>query len=233
MRRIGSHNHFLIINQYQYCSMKKNLFFTCLILAVSPLFFSCRERAKEGNKNNASTKPVSRGQKYVIDTKESVVTWKGAMLVGANSHAGYASVSKGELMVDDDQLVGGTAEVGMNTILDESHRNDNELIRHLKSADFFDTEKFPVSTIDITGVTSTNDANNNITGNLTIKGITHPVSFPAQMQVKDGIANATGKLVIDRTDWDVRYRSGKFYDLLADKAIADSIEINIKIVARK
>ena len=73
----------------------------------------------------------------------------------------------------------------------------------------------------------------NVTGNLTIKGITHPVSFPATIEVGDEIVKANGKLVIDRTLWDVRYRSGKFFDNLKDQAIADSIEFHIMIIAKK
>ena len=213
--------------------MKKNLFITSLILLVTSLFFSCLERVKSANEGIASAGPVSRGQTYVIDPTQSVVTWKGAMLVGSNSHEGYISVSKGELMIEEDQLVGGGAQVDMNTIRDENQQSDNGLVKHLKSADFFDTEKFPFSSIAITGVGSANDTIKNITGNLTIKGVTHPVTFSTQVKVKDGIARANGRLVIDRTDWNVRYRSGKFYDLLADKVIADSIEIGITIVARK
>jgi hypothetical protein len=53
------------------------------------------------------------------------------------------------------------------------------------------------------------------------------------MEVKDGVAKANGKLVIDRTLWGIRYNSGKFFADLADKAISDSIEFNIKIVAKK
>jgi len=73
----------------------------------------------------------------------------------------------------------------------------------------------------------------NITGNLTIKGITHAVTFPAKVEVKREIVNANGKVIIDRTLWDVHYRSGKFYDNLADKAISDDIEFDMKIVPRK
>jgi polyisoprenoid-binding protein YceI len=136
-------------------------------------------------------------------------------------------------MIEKGQLVGGTVEVDMNTIEDKNHGSDNGMVNHLKNPDFFDVKKFPFSTIAITGVAAINEENKNITGNLTIKGITHPVTFPAKMESKDGVVKADGKLVIDRTDWGIRYRSGKFFDNLADKTISDSIEFNIKIVAKK
>ncbi len=206
-----------------------------MILFIAPLFFSCGGRAKEENKNNvpASNLPLHNGnEKYVlIDTVESVVDWKGSNTFG--THTGYIYISKGELVVENDQLIGGTVEVDMNTIEDENHKSDNGLIEHLKDADFFDVKKFPFSTIVLTKVVSINVDDKEITGNLTIKGLTHPVTFPAKTEVKDGIVKANGKLVIDRTKWDVRYGSGKFFYNIADKTISDSIAFNIKIVAKQ
>jgi polyisoprenoid-binding protein YceI len=217
--------------------MNNKLSITYLILMIAPFFFGCSGPVKEENKNNASASSLALhvgNEKYVaIDTKESVVTWKGSNLIGSNSHTGYVYISKGELMIENGELMGGTVEVDMNTIEDKNHGSDNKLVHHLKDPDFFEVKKFPFSTIALTGVASTNGENKNVTGNLTIKGITHPVSFPAEMEVKDGIVTANAKLVIDRTLWDVRYKSGKFYDNLADQAMSDSIEFHIKIVEKK
>lgn len=213
--------------------MKNKLSIIYLVLIISSFFFGCRELVKEENKNNAPASSVSLGQKYSIDIKESVVAWKGSMLIGSNSHTGYVYISKGELMIENGQLVGGTAEVNMNTIVDDRYRSDNNLIEHLKSPDFFDVEKFPTSSIIITKVESTNTENKKVSGNLTIKGITHPVTFPAKINVEDGIVKMNGKLVIDRTQWNVKYNSGKFYDILADETLSDDIEFHINIVASK
>jgi polyisoprenoid-binding protein YceI len=217
--------------------MNNKLSITYLILMITPFFFGCSGPVKEENKNNASASSLALhvgNEKYLaIDTKESVVTWKGSNLIGSNSHTGYVYISKGELMIENGQLTGGTVEVDMNTIEDKNHGSDNKLVYHLKDPDFFEVKKFPFSTIAITRVASINGENKKVTGNLTIKGITHPVTFPAQMEIKDGIVKADGKLVIDRTLWDVRYKSGKFYDNLADQAMSDSIEFHIKIVAKK
>jgi polyisoprenoid-binding protein YceI len=215
--------------------MNNKLYTTYLILIISPLFFGCGGPVTGGNKNNASASSISLhvgNEKYfIIDTKESVVAWTGSSVHG--KHTGYVYISKGESMIENGQLVGGTVEVGMSTIEDDDHRSDNNLIKHLKDADFFDVKKFPFSTIAITKVESINGENKKVTGNLTIKGITHPVTFPAKIEVKGGIVKANGKLVIDRTKWDVRYKSGKFFDNLKDQAIADSIEFQIEIVAKK
>ena len=215
--------------------MNNRLSLLYLIMMIALVFPACRGRAKAGNDNNKSEGPVSLhtgDEKYVaIDTKESVVTWKGSNSFGA--HTGYVYLSKGELMIENDQLVGGTVEVDMNTIEDEKYGRDNGLVQHLKNPDFFDVKKFPTATIAITKAEPTAGGDKNITGNLTIKGITNPVGFPAKVEIKDGTVRADGKLVIDRTKWDVRYNSGKFYDNLADKTISDSIEFHVKIVAKK
>ena len=158
----------------------------------------------------------------------------GGPVTGGNKNKAPASSSS--LHVGDEKyfiLDMKESVVDMNTIEDGSHRSDNNLIKHLKDADFFDVKKFPFSTIAITRVASINVEDREITGNLTIKGITHPATFPARIEVKGGVVKANGKLVIDRTLWDVRYKSGKFFDNLKDQAIADSIEFNIKIVAKQ
>ena len=218
--------------------MNNKLSITNLILFIAPLFFGCGGSVKEENKNNASASAVSLGhvasEKYSIDTTESVITWEGSMVFGFDEeHIGYVYTSKGELMIEKDSLVGGTAEIDMNTIEFKDKENKNTPVKHLKSPDYFDVEKFPISTISITKVAYAVRGNIKVTGNLTIKGITNPVTFPAKIEVKDGIVKANGKVVIDRTQWGIRYRSGKFYDNLADQAVSDDIEIHMKIVAKK
>ena len=218
--------------------MNNKISITYLILSIVAFFFGCRGPVpvKEENKNNASASSVSQGQKYTIDTKESVLTWKGSMVFDFDKgDVGYVYISKGELMIEKDSLVGGTVVIDMNTIEYGDKEKKNTPVKHLKSPDYFDVEKFPISTFAITKVESVNVRSKTIkvTGNLTIKGITNSVTFPAEIEVKDGIVKANGKVVIDRTQWGIRYRSGKFYDNLADIAVSDDIEIRMKIVAKK
>jgi polyisoprenoid-binding protein YceI len=218
--------------------MNSKLPTTYLILIIALLFFGCRGPVKQENENNAPANSVSlehvAGEKYIIDTKESVLTWEGSMVFGfAEKSIGYVYISKGELMIEKSQLVGGEAEIDMNTIEYKDKASNNTPVKHLKSPDYFDVEKFPISTFSITKVAYVIREYIKVTGNLTIKGITNPVTFPAKMEVKDGIVRANGKVVIDRTQWGIRYRSGKFYDNLADQAVSDDIEIQMNIVAKK
>lgn len=216
--------------------MRNSFTISYLILVVTPFFFNCRGPVKEDNGNVlASSLSLHVGsEKYLaIDKKQSVVVWKGTNLLRSNNHTGYVSLSKGELKIENGQLVGGIAEIDMNTIQDEKHQSNNGLVEHLKEPDFFDVKKFPFSTFVIIRSEPINGEDNSVDGNLTIKGITHPVTFPAKIETKNGIIKMSGKLVIDRTKWDVRYKSRKFFDLVADQVISDSIEFNIKIIAKK
>lgn len=213
--------------------MNNKLSISCIILIIAQTFFSCRGPVKDESKSNELASSMSFGEKYSINTKESSITWKGSMLVGTNSHTGYISISQGELNIEKGQITGGKAIVDMNTIEDENHDRENGLVDHLKAPDFFEVKKFPVSTFEFTKGVPTNGENKNVSGNLTIKGITHLVNFPAQIEIKDGIVKMNGKLVIDRTKWGVVYKSGKFYDLLADQTMSDNIEFQIKVVAKK
>src|SRR5688572_11107367 len=98
--------------------MNKKLSITYLILIIAPFFLGCGGPVKEENKNNASASSLSlhAGDEnyFIIDMKESVVTWKGSSVEGA--HTGYVYISKGELMIENGQLMGGTVEVDMSTI---------------------------------------------------------------------------------------------------------------------
>ncbi len=185
-------------------------------------------------------------KKYIIDTKESVVIWKGSMLLGAwegstlvndGSVTGDVDLLKGELLIENLHIVGGTVEVDMNTI----EQKFDDQCPHNKLPEFFNVKKFPVSTFAITKVETWNDGNtkvtgNNIkvTGNLTIEGVTKAVSFPAKMHFKDGMDGTVvvnGTLILDRTDWGIDYRSS--FDKNGDVTISDDVKLFLKIVAKK
>lgn len=215
--------------------MNKKTSLAYVILGFVIVIIGCEEPEKKEIKKDTSGSSVSlheENEKYFeVDPKQSVVVWKGSSVKGG--HDGYAYVSKGELMIENGELTGGTVEIDMSKTEGPGHDKDNNLINNLKGPDFFDVQKFPFSTIVITKVASRNAVDKEVTGNLTIKGITHPVTFPAKLEIRDGVATGSGTLVIDRTEWNVRYRSGKFFDNLKDQAIDDSIEFNIKVVAKQ
>jgi polyisoprenoid-binding protein YceI len=175
----------------------------------------------------ASAKPVA------IDTSSSSIKWVGKKVTG--QHNGTVNLKSGEVDVEGNKVNGGHFEIDMTSIkvLDLTDAKDNaKLTGHLKSDDFFGVEKNPVATFKITSVKplkGKKDANAEITGDLTIKGITNPVTFPAWVEAKDGKGSAKGKFPIDRTLYNVRYNSGKYVPNIGDKMIYDNFDVEIDI----
>jgi polyisoprenoid-binding protein YceI len=177
----------------------------------------------------------SAAQTYAVDTNESRLEWKGQKVAG--SHNGILMIKSGELMVTDGQLTGGNFEMDMSTIrvLDLSNRSMNEkLLNHLKSEDFFSVEEYPISTFAITSATLKEDSTYSITGDLSIKATTAPVTFDADVEIDDGTATATATITYDRTVYGIQYGSGSFFSDLGDNMINDEIEmtINLKTVTQ-
>lgn len=175
---------------------------------------------------------TSEAQTYAVDTNESRLEWKGRKVTG--SHNGILMIKSGELVVTDGQLTGGNFEMDMTTIrvLDLSNRNMNEkLLNHLKSDDFFSIEEFPTSTFVITSATPGDSNNYSITGDLSIKGTTAPVTFDTTVDIADGTATATATIKYDRTVYDIQYGSGSFFSNLGDNMINDEIEMTVTLKA--
>ncbi|WP_335966185.1 YceI family protein [Galbibacter sp. PAP.153] len=160
-----------------------------------------------------------------VDIEKSEVTWKGYKVTG--SHEGTVALKSGELEFNGETLTGGNFAVDMTTIgsTDLSGDYKGKLDGHLKSDDFFGVEKFPTATLKITNAKANGKNSYEVTGDLTIKGKTNPVTFT--MSVYENKANAT--LKIDRAKYDVRYGSGSFFDNLGDKTIYDEFDLVVDL----
>ena len=165
---------------------------------------------------------------YTIDTDESVIEWKGEKIVG-NGHTGTIQFSEGNLNMKGDKLVGGTFVADMNTIKEGSER----LVGHLKSDDFFSVATYPTAELTITKIGKGKSGEALVTANLTIKGKTEVVTFPAILKLDGDNLLATAELTFDRSKFDVRYGSNSFFDNLGDKAIKNEIVVNVKVKASK
>ena len=172
---------------------------------------------------------VGQGEKtsFEIDTKASKVYWTGKKVSG--EHTGYLHIDAGTVSVKNDKVVGADVKLDMNSIecTDLSGEWKDKLVGHLKSDDFFSVEKFPTADFKITDVNG-----DKVVGKLTIKGITHEVSFPAKVSVEGNTVTASGTATIDRTLYDIKYGSGKFFSDLGDRMINDDFEIKFELTAR-
>jgi len=167
--------------------------------------------------------------KFEIISTQSNISWTGRKVTGA--HNGTIAIKEGQLTFNDGKLATGQFIIDTTSIriLDVTDPELNtQFAGHLASDDFFSSEKYPAAFFEITSVTG----DNHIEGNLTIKGITHPIGFDAQIITKDGDSlTASGKIVIDRTKYDMKFRSGNFFQNLGDTLIYNDFDLNVNIYA--
>ena len=171
---------------------------------------------------------------YKVDTSASIVNWKAYKVTG--QHYGTVNLKSGALQFTDGKLTGGSFDLNMTSIkvLDMQGDMAGKLEGHLKSDDFFSAEKNPTASFVITKVGSRGTPGNyRIAGNLTIKGITKEVKFDATINIVDGKATGEAAIKIDRTDFNIQYRSGNFFENLGDKTIYDEFDLNVVIAAAK
>lgn len=160
-----------------------------------------------------------------VNAAESTIEWTGAKVTG--KHTGTINITEGTLSLIDGTLTGGALTIDMTSIAvtDLQGKMAGKLTGHLQSDDFFGVATFPTAHLVITNVVNDGDKYA-ITGDLTIKGKTAPVTFDAMLA--DGKATAT--IVVDRTIYDVKYGSGKFFDNLGDKMISDNFDLAVSLV---
>ncbi len=171
-------------------------------------------------------------QTYQVDTNTSRLEWKGRKVTG--SHNGILLIKSGELNFEDGKLTGGKFEIDMTAIrvLDLTNRSMNQkLLNHLKSDDFFAVEEFPTSTFTITEIAPKKGENYTVTGDLTIKGTSAPVTFEAQIDMISQGVEASAVIAYDRTVYDIKYGSGSFFSNLGDNMINDEIEMTVNLKA--
>ena len=168
------------------------------------------------------------GGQYIVDPAASSITWKGNKVGGA--HVGTVSLKNGNLLFSEDGLTGGSFEIDMTTIntTDLEGRQKKRVDRHLLSKDFFAAKLFPSAKLDITDVKkSSQDGAYDVTADLSVKGISKKINFTAYVDHQRNKATAKADIVFDRSDYDVKYRSGSFFENLGDKLIHDNVEVGV------
>jgi len=220
----------------------KNTLQTLLFALVTLGLAACSEAPKgeeieAGEKVEKSTEASAEGgMSYTVDTDASKVNWVGSELIGGK-HTGYINLQDGSLTVNDGNITGGTFTLDMTSITDTDLSPDDgkaKLERHLKSDDFFNVQEYPTGAFEIVEVKAAEgkkDATHQITGNLTMKGITKSVTIPAKINMGENkLMASTPQFTIDRTQWDVMYRSSAL-NVAKDKVINDRIGLTIELQA--
>lgn len=179
---------------------------------------------------------TSFAQKFTLVPGKSVIIWECADEFG-RGHEGTLTPTTGTVEMNSEGIINkGEFKIDMGSIRNTdqpTEKNRKELEDHLKSADFFDVSQFPYAFFNISSVTKTNNGEYKIAGLLAIRGKINPVSFPATIKMNQATPTATGKLVINRTKWDINYQSKTIFGKLKDAAIADDIELTINLQFKK
>ncbi len=223
-----------------------NLNHLLFLLFIGLVSISCKSTDTEEKTGESISIPTEtpKGIAYKLDAPRSELKWTG--FKPTSSHFGEVPLGNGTIYIDGDLITGGTVEIKMSelTVLDIEGEKRTDLENHLKGTTpgqedhFFDVQKHPTATFTILNSKKLeNDpvGTHQINGALTIKDITHPISFKAVVDMSSGVAlKATAEpFVIDRSKWDIKYKSKAFYDNLNDKFILDEIRFELTIGAVK
>ncbi|AZA53576.1 YceI family protein [Chryseobacterium sp. G0201] len=219
--------------------MRKKLF----SLAIPALFnaflvVSCnKDKPLTSESDEVAT--TKDGNQYTLDTLNSKVEWKGYKVFKSEStsHFGTIKFESGDVTVKDGKLESGKFVADMNSLTSVDLKDDadqlGKLNGHLKSGDFFEVEKFPTASYEITKVTpaAEGDYNTLLDGNLTVKGITKPTQFKANVSVKDGVVSvATEPKDIKREDFGVKFQAPAENGVIKDEV---TLQINVKALEKK
>ena len=181
------------------------------------------------SKKTAETNDVSMtavDATYNIKQDQSSLVWTGRE-VSTSSHFGTINFTSGQFEIADGLISQGEFFVDMTsiTVQDLTGGSKERLEGHLRSDDFFSVESFPTAHLYISSSEVISNGKWMVNGFLTIKDISHPVLFE-MANTEDGW-NAS--LVFDRSKYNVKFRSGTFFENLGDKLIYDDIELKINL----
>lgn len=168
---------------------------------------------------------VATAQTKKIDAKKSTINWVGKKVTG--EHSGTVNFKEGNVIFKGNKVAGGNFTVDMTSLTSTDLSGDwkTKLDGHLKSEDFFGTEKNPTSTLVFKKIATKSNGVYTVTADLTIKGITNPVTF--DLTTKGNTADAV--VTIDRTKYGIKYSSKSFFDNLGDKTIYDDFTLNVHL----
>jgi len=219
--------------------MKKATLISALfIISASVLVISCgKDKPVTSESNEVLT--TTDGKIYAVDTLNSKAEWKGFKVVKSDntSHIGTLKFESGEVTVKDNKLESGQFVIDMTSIKNDDltdSESNGKLIGHLKSPDFFDTEKFPTASFEITKISEApagGDYNTILDGNLTLKGITKPATFNANVKLKDGeLSIATEPKDINRDEFGIVFQMPAAEGLIKNEI---NVQMKVKAIEKK
>ena len=217
------------MNNYKTMNIKLLIIFIFTILLTG-----CANNKESATDNQqiktTKTSNINKGD-YIVNKDLSTIKWTGKEIT-TKSHYGILDLKEGSIYVNNDGIISGNVVIDMNSIncLDMSGRGKNRLEGHLRSDDFFGVNSYPEANLIFTSWSVNNLGKILYKGDLTIKNITHPITFSGSVKKIDIGYRSTINLSFDRTLYEIKFRSGKYFQNLGDKLILDNIDISAEIV---
>ena len=209
--------------------MRTNFLKFLTIVAIGAAVVGCKKKADEAMTTGAEEATTSEvaSTKYMINADASVIEWTGYKPTG--KHFGTINLESGVFTVNDGKVESGTFVITMNSLKDAE--GNTKLEDHLKSADFFEVETYKNAAFDVTGFEMV-DGKSMLSGNLTLKDVKNNVTFPVTTSQEGDVFTLTSEMfTIDRSKWNVKFKSKSFFADLGDKFINDDIELKITVKA--
>ena len=210
--------------------MKYKILFSLILFLVG-----CDSGRKSDNSSPTLNQLTPEAGTYSLLIDDSELSWIGTEL-STKTHTGTIDFTDGTIVVDSDNTISGNVKINMSTInvTDLQGRSKEMLERHLRSSDFFEVESYSEAKFSFISKSFDKLTNQiSFVGDLTIKDITNPISFNATLLETSPFLKAKAVLSFDRSKYNVRFRSGNFFENLGDKLILDDIDVNIRLVTKK
>jgi polyisoprenoid-binding protein YceI len=213
----------------------KKLFTISTLLLLIAACNTGKKTAETGEAIATDTVTTVAAVAYTVDVANSTLAWTGSEGFAFNldhAHNGLINITKGNLLATD-KTFNGSFEIDIKSlkVLDiKKEASNKKLTTHLLSVDFFEADKFPTANFEIVSTTPTVADSVSVTGNLTLKGVTKSIVFPANITKSDSSISATAKFYINRKDWGMHYRSE---DSFGDEMIRPEILIEFNVLAKK
>lgn len=207
-----------------------------MLIVTTPLLISIPGKTLSYHLYNGEniqliTHPI-KSQSYKVDTHVSKISWLAKKVRGA--HNGDIAISSGKLHVQNDMAIDVSLHIDIGSITDADltdKGSNDKLVTTLKGETFFNSVKYPDAAFVSTSVAHATGSQYIVKGNLTIKGITNEVSFPAIIIINKNKIIATAKISVDRTKFDIKIRSKSFFENLGDKVIYDNFDLDVTLLA--
>ena len=177
---------------------------------------------------------IAANDTLFVDIENSDIDWIGRKVTG--EHSGTLNLSDGFVIWNGKSITGGKITFDMTSIQNtdiESPEWKEKLEKHLMAEDFFFADSFPHAVLEIKNhrqtVDESSEENNQIIANLTIRGITHEIIFPLEISQSKSIFYAEGTIDINRTLFNINYKSGTLFENLGDRMIYDDFTVQFSV----